>query len=85
MPQLTIKLDGDGCWPDLNSKGWTELQLKAMAYLPKGTVGGMPTITMRLEDPQGKIFLAETTVNLLLTAAAAFRGKAEHDGVQGLA
>ena len=75
MPTLDVQIDGDGCWPDLIEKGYIRGELVAIATLPKGTSEGNPTVTIRVELPNGITVLAETTLRLFGQAAAAFRGR----------
>jgi hypothetical protein len=72
---LEIILDGDNCWPDLKAKGFTEGELRGVATLPQGTVSGKPTVTVRVELPDGTVVLAETTLSLFLSAADAFKAR----------
>lgn len=75
MIKLDIHLDGDNCWPDLREKGCVEGTLESVAALPRGTLSGLPTVTLRVRLPDGQVVLAETTLNLFLSAAAAFKGR----------
>jgi hypothetical protein len=72
---LNIILDGDNCWPELREKGWIEGKLVAVAALVNGTVEGNPTVTLRIELPDGQTVLAQTTLRLFNGAARAFRGR----------
>lgn len=72
MPALTIITNGDNCWPELKEKGFITGQWVGIARLPRGTVGGKPTVTVRIELPDGQTVLAETTLALLSNAVRAF-------------
>ena len=75
MTALSIKLDGDGVWPDLLKPGARVEWLRGggeMAALAAGTVGGKPTIALRLDLPDGQVVVWQTTLRLLVVAARAF-------------
>lgn len=80
MHGVTIHLDGEGCWPDLKPGGWEHGVLESAAYLENGTVGGAPTITLRVKLDNGQTVLAETTLRMFMTLAAGFHGRASQDG-----
>lgn len=72
MIGLQVILHGDNCWPDLREKGFIEGRWTGIARLKNGTVGGNPTVTIRIELPNGRTVLAETTLALLSSAVKAF-------------
>jgi hypothetical protein len=80
MVALTMHLQGDGCWPDLAEKLGTEAHLEALefsvALLEKGMASGKPSVMMRVDLPDGKFVIVETSLVLFLTAADAFRARA---------
>ncbi len=71
MIGLDLQLDGDNCWPELKETGFIEGSLSGIAGLPHGTVEGRPSVTVRIELPDGQTVLAETTLRLFLAAARA--------------
>lgn len=71
MPVLSVIMNGDNCWPDLRT-GFIEGQWIGIARLPNGTVQGNATVTVRIELPDGRTVLAETTLALLSSAVRAF-------------
>jgi hypothetical protein len=79
MIPMEVILDGDGCWPDLGPKRQhgqlVDAELRGVAALPRGTVSGKPTVTFRVDLPDGRTVLAETTLALFLTAADAFKAR----------
>jgi hypothetical protein len=86
MHALRVILDADGCWPDLPEKDEAGLLINAMsgedeaqialALLPHGTQEGRPSVTIRLDLPDGRTILAQTTLRLFTSAARAFAAKA---------
>lgn len=72
MPALSIIMNGDNCWPELKKKGFIVGHWVGIARLPNGTVLGNPTVTVRIELPDGQTVLAETTLALLSSAVRAF-------------
>lgn len=80
MPALNIILDGTGAWPDLAEKQARGLFIHtqgdmAVAALPGGCESGAPSVSIRIDLPNGQSIMAETTLALWLTAADAFRAK----------
>lgn len=69
---LQVIMNGDNCWPELKEKGFTVGLLEGIALLPNGTVQGNATVTIRVELPDGKTVLAQTTLALLSDAVKAF-------------
>jgi hypothetical protein len=83
MPVIDVRLDGDNCWPDLKAKveAGRLIHIKGdgppigLAMLEGGMVSGKPSVALRIDLPDGRTVLAETSVELFLTAAAAVRGR----------
>lgn len=76
MTYLDVHIDGDGAWPDLiddqGNKNFTEGQLVGVARITNGTTGGSSSVTFRIELPDGRIILAQTTFSLIYQATNAF-------------
>lgn len=82
MPTLQIKLDGDGCWPDL-----TEIEpgeLEGVALLPDGDVTDgftgvtrkVPIVLLRVRSQAtGKVVIAQAKLDMLEAAVRAMRGR----------
>jgi hypothetical protein len=74
---LEVILDGEGCWPDLAEKTVINLGNESkpiqVAALPKGLVSGKPSVSIRLDLPDGNVVIAETSLALFLSAAETFR------------
>jgi hypothetical protein len=86
MPAINLHLDGDACWPDL--KGMSERLADGrvihlgndsppigMALLAGGMVSGKPSVTLRLDLPDGRVVLAETSLELLTSAVRAMHAR----------
>lgn len=80
MAQLNLHLDGDNCWPDLKGQvgGPKVIHLGndappiGVAVLPHGMIpSGLPSVTFRIDLPDGRTVLAETSARLFVTAARA--------------
>lgn len=86
MPVLNIVLDGDGCWPDLVDKELIHLGNDAkpigVALLVGGMLSGAPSVMMRLELPDGRVVMAETSFRLFRAAARAFDARLEFLGIR---
>jgi hypothetical protein len=81
MPMLTIKLDGDRCWPDLADKSeeqLIEIQNLEVALLPGGMQSGKASVAIRIDLPDGRTIIAQTSQELFDAAARAFRGRLEY-------
>jgi hypothetical protein len=75
MIPLDVQLNGDDCWPDLAQRKFIEADLTGVALLPAGTVSGMPSVTVRIDMPDGSTVLAQTTARLFCLAARMFMAK----------
>ena len=75
MIPFDVQLNGDGCWPELKTKGFTEARFVGIALLTKGTVSGRPSVTARFEMPDGTVVLGETTARLFCMAAKAIMAR----------
>lgn len=79
MPLMTVILDGDGCWPDAVADNVILLGNRAppiqVAVLEHGVTSGRPSVTLRVDLPDGRMVLAETTARLFCTVARAIMGK----------
>lgn len=80
MPWLDIKLDGDQCWPDLRD-GKREIiatETISVALLPGGMASGKASVAIRVDLPDGRTVIAQTSHELFEAAARAFRGRLEY-------
>ena len=80
MPWLDIKLDGDKCWPDLQD-GKREIiatENISVALLPGGMASGKASVAIRIDLPDGRTVIAQTSHDLFEGAARAFRGRLEY-------
>ena len=75
MASLDLQLDGDNCWPELKEKGFIEGEISGIAGLPNATEEGRPSVTIRVELPDGHTVLAETTLRLFLRSAEALAAR----------
>jgi hypothetical protein len=79
MVALKIELEGDGIYPDLIGQEHRIIHLGndappiGISGLPGGMTSGKPSVMLRIDLPDGRVVMAETTLRLLLTAADAFR------------
>lgn len=80
MVELEIIVGGDGCWPDLIEKlergqlihVTTGMQV---ASLEKGMTSGKPSVSIRIDLPDGRTIVSETSLNLFLKAAEIFKAR----------
>lgn len=91
MPALKIHANGDNCWPELLDRindpnqviHLTEGAIE-MARLPGGMTSGASSVTIRIDLPDGRVVLAETSLALLLGAARAFETAEARDAEDAL-
>lgn len=81
MPALRILVDGDGVWSDLPyiagqaGPKWQRTSDIEICALAGGMRSGDPSVTIRINLPDGTVALGETSLALLLTAADAFKAR----------
>jgi hypothetical protein len=80
MTAIDLQLEGDGCWPDLVRMaaegrlidGMAGLSI-GLALLADGTARGRPSVTLRVDLPDGRAVLTRTTLTLLTQAVRAMQ------------
>jgi hypothetical protein len=76
MPSFDINLDGDNAWPDLRTKQVIHItEGMGVCALDGGMASGKPSVCFRIDLPDGRVVLAETSARLFVMAAAAIVGK----------
>ena len=75
MIVMSVILDGDRCWPDLQGKKIIRAIGLQVAGLQGGMKGGPPSVAFRIDLEDGRTVIAETSLKLLLTASDLFRAK----------
>lgn len=79
MIPMVIKLDGESAWPELAGKDIIHLANGApaiqVAVLDKGMASGRPSVAIRVDLPDGKHVVAETSARLFCMAARAITAK----------
>ena len=79
MIQMVIKLTGDGAWPDLAEKDVIHLANGAppirVCVIDAGLVSGRPSVALRLDLPDGRVVVAETTARLFVSAGRAIAAR----------
>jgi hypothetical protein len=81
MPTLRIILDGDGCWPDASdAEHGEQLQhaVPSVALLPGGMTSGRASVGIRIDLPDGRFVVAQTSLALFRAAVAAFNGREQY-------
>ncbi len=83
MIGLDLKLDGDNAYPDLAGRSETVIHLGndappiGITALEGGMASGRVSVMLRLDLPDGRVVLAETSLRLFLLAADALRARYE--------
>lgn len=73
MPTIVhINLEGDGIWPDMAGKEIIEVNEISLSALTAGMESGRPSIAMKIDLPDGRVVLAQTSMRNFLVAAGAF-------------
>ena len=77
MPVIDLKLNGDGAWPELAGRHGVVFVSEPIKIvtLDGGMASGKPSVMIRLDLPDGRLVLAETSVALFQMAAAAMTGR----------
>ena len=75
MIPFNIILDGDNAWPDLKDKEVVHLGQGApaiqVAVLDGGMASGRPSVAIRIDLPDGRSVIAETSARLFCSAGRA--------------
>ena len=82
MISLNIHAQGDACWEDLQSRSEQLTWLNsgadlAIARLPRGMASGRSSVAIRVDLPDGRVVVAETSMALFLACAGAFKAAEE--------
>jgi hypothetical protein len=77
---ITVKLEGDGAWPDLDARRADIIHLGNgtnidLATLEAGMTSGRMSCAFRIDLPDGRIVIAETSWRLLATAVKAIAAR----------
>lgn len=79
MPTLSVKLDGDRAYPDLAQRAADVIHLGegappiGVTALAGGMASGRTSVALRIDLPDGRVVLAETSLRLFLLAADMLR------------
>ena len=75
MIAMTVVLEGDNAWPELKDQEVIHLANDApplqVAVLAGGMKSGRPSVCLRIDLPDGRTVLAETSARLFCGAARA--------------
>jgi hypothetical protein len=80
MNHIDIHLDGDNAWPDLGARRDEIIHLAndtgiGLAVLPGGMTPGLPSVAFRLDLPDGRSVVAETSWRLLASSVKAIAAR----------
>jgi hypothetical protein len=71
MPHVDLRLNGDGCWPELLAEGEAGRIIHirdpdlGIALLKGGMRSGLPSVMFRVPLPDGRTVMFETSLALL--------------------
>jgi hypothetical protein len=81
VAQISLIMEGDGCWPELsnpskilNLMGEGAPPIK-IALLAGGMESGRPSVTFRIDLPDGRSLLTETSARLFCATARTIMAK----------
>lgn len=80
MPVISVNLDGDNAWPEL-ARGPSDVVVHLpdvrwrLAALAGGMASGAPSLALRLDLPDGRVVIAETSLAAWIAATCALRGR----------
>jgi hypothetical protein len=85
MPSIDLRLDQDGCWPDIGVKQQAGLLRISeapigMALLTEGTRQGRPSVSLRIDLPGGELVLVQTSFRALFVAIRAMEARVKAKG-----
>lgn len=69
MIGMTINFEGDGAWPDLKGKEIINVEHIKVTVLEMGMASGRPSVAFRLDLPDGRVVIAQTSARLFLQSA----------------
>lgn len=81
MPMLNIKIhrcnQKEPAWPDLKAE--KELEFKNATIIEQGTTSGGGAVMFTIADPEnGKLYVAQTSVDILTMLMGAIKGAEEN-------
>lgn len=82
MIGLNIQTQGEACWPDLQARAdqltWLSSGAElSIARLPAGMASGRSSVAIRVDLPDGRVIVVETSMALFLACAQAFAATEE--------
>lgn len=79
MPTLITLLNADNAWPELKDKSIIHLANDAppiqIGVLDRGMSSGRPSVAIRIDLPDGRYVIAETSARLFVGAARAIHAR----------
>ena len=81
MPVISLQLSGDGAYPDLAGRQADIIHLGndappiGLSALAGGMTSGRTSVILRIDLPDGRVVLAETSLRLLQQAVAALTAR----------
>jgi hypothetical protein len=79
MPTMSVTLDGDDAW-DLKDREIIHVTSPiSVARLHGGMQSGKSSVAIRIDLPDGRVVIAETSLACWDAATAAFRGAEQRD------
>lgn len=77
MNSIALNLNGDGSWPDLKDKTIHHIKNSqiGVSMLAGGMKSGLPSVSIRIDLPDGTVVVAETSARLLINASDLIKSK----------
>lgn len=73
---VSVFTEGDDCWPDLKTRfdQIIPAYVTSVCRLPKGMVSGKSSVAIRVDLPDGRVVIAQTSLAILAGVNAIFAG-----------
>lgn len=78
MIPLILDMDGDNAWPDLRDhqdRVIGVVETFRIARLSRGMTSGETSVAIRIDLPDGRVVIAQTSLRLLTMAVRAFEAR----------
>lgn len=84
LVHVAVHCNGEGCWPDpmQRPESVIEARLTSVARLPHGMASGKSSVTIRIDLPDGRIVLAETSLAIWNAVTQVFAGAEQQQAAQ---
>ena len=79
MPSIRVNTDGIGAWPDAKKAMWLSDERIQIAALPAGMASGRASVAIRIDLPNGRVAIIQTSLRAFHAAHNVIVGKHGED------